>query len=136
MAESSPAAFELLIEVKPTDIDQLGHVNNVVYVRWVQDIAVAHWRAAASADQQDRLLWVVLRHEIDYKSPAVLGDSLAVKTWVGNASALKFERHTEFVRASDGRAIAQARTIWCPIDVKSRRPVAVGADVRESFSVR
>lgn len=135
MAESSHSAFELLIAVTPADIDQLGHVNNVVYLRWVQEIAIAHWKAAATIEQQERLLWVVLRHEIDYKSPAVLGDTLSVKTWVGTASALKFERHTEFSRTSDGRAIAQARTIWCPIDVKSRRPVAVDGAVRARFSV-
>lgn len=135
MAELSPAPFELTIEVSPDDIDRMGHVNNVVYLRWVQEIAVAHWTAVASLDQQAKLLWVVLRHEIDYRQPAVLGDSLTVRTWVGSASALRFERHTEFVRASDAKIVAQARTVWCPIDVNSRRPVAVDSEVRARFSV-
>jgi acyl-CoA thioester hydrolase len=127
--------FELAIHVEKEDIDALGHVNNVVYVRWVQDAAVAHWRSAATAEQQADLVWVVLRHEIDYKHAARLGDEIVARTWVGTASKLSFERHTEILRKSDGRLLAQARTLWCPIDVRSGRPKNVGPDVRERFSV-
>ena len=94
----------------------LGHVNNVVYVRWVQDVAVAHWRAVASAADQEKLLWIVVRHEIDYKQAAHLGDTILARTWIGVATRIKFERHTELRRASDGVVLAKARTIWCPID--------------------
>jgi hypothetical protein len=71
--------FELPIGVQEADIDELGHVNNVTYVRWVQDAAVAHWTAAAPAAERARLLWIVLRHEIDYRQAAHLGD------WRGHA---------------------------------------------------
>jgi acyl-CoA thioester hydrolase len=81
-------------------IDELGHVNNVAYLRWVQDAAVAHWRAVASVEDQARLWWVVVRHEIDYKHPAYLGGGIVAKTWVGT-SRIRFERHTELLRASD-----------------------------------
>jgi acyl-CoA thioester hydrolase len=127
--------FDLPISVEPSDIDELGHVNNVTYVRWVQDAAVAHWRARASAADQARLVWVVLRHEIDYKQPARAGDEIVARTWVGAASRLKFERHTELVRASDGRLLARARTLWCPIDAATGRPAAVSPEVRASFSL-
>ena len=86
----TPEVFELPIPIEPADIDELGHVNNVTYVRWVQDAAVAHWRARAPAADQARLFWVVLRHEIDYKQPARLGDVIIARTWVGAASRLKF----------------------------------------------
>ena len=102
------APFELPIRVAPADIDALGHVNNVTYLRWVQDAAVAHWTAEAPADEQARLFWIVLRHEIDYRHPAQLGDALVARTWVGSASRLRFERHTEIVRAEDGRVLAGA----------------------------
>ena len=92
-------AFEMAIAVEPADIDGLGHVNNVVYLRWVQDIAIAHWRAVASAADQEKFLWIVVRHEIDYKQPARLGDVILAKTWVGAATRIKFERHTEMLRA-------------------------------------
>jgi len=123
------------IVVEPADIDELGHVNNVTYLRWVQDAAVAHWRARAPAADQSRLFWVVVRHEIDYKQPARLGDAIIARTWVGAASRLKFERHTEVLREADGRLLARARTLWCPIDTATGRPAAVSQEVRASFSV-
>jgi acyl-CoA thioester hydrolase len=111
-------------------------VNNVVYLRWVQEAATAHWTAAASPEDQASLLWVVLRHEIDYLRPALPGDSITARTWVGPASRIKFERHVELLRASDGVVLARARSIWCPIDSQSMKPVAVRAEVRARFSVR
>ncbi len=127
-------AFELPISIEPSDIDELGHVNNVTYLRWVQDVAVAHWRAVAPAEDQERLVWVVLRHEIDYKQAARPGDEIVVRTWVGNATRLKFERHTEVLRAPDRAVLARALTVWCPIDARTLRPTPVSAGVRECFS--
>jgi acyl-CoA thioester hydrolase len=127
--------FELAIAVEPADIDQLGHVNNVTYVRWVQDAAVAHWTSAAPAADQAQLFWVVVRHEIDYKRPAVLGDAVIARTWVGTASRIRFERHTEIVRAGDGCVLAKALTTWCPMDARTGRPAAVSAELRARFSV-
>ena len=131
--ETSP--FEIAISVEPADIDELGHVNNVAYLRWVQDVAVAHWRAVAAADDQARLRWLVVRHEIDYKHPAFLGDRILAKTWVGTASRIRFERHTELLRTTDHCLLAKARTLWCPIDAATGKPVSVGPDVRARFSV-
>jgi len=128
--------FELTITVEPDDIDQLGHVNNVVYLRWVQELAVAHWQEAAPAVDQARLVWVVLRHEIDYKRPAFVGEEISGRTWVGTASRLAFERHTEFMRVSDGVVLARARTVWCPLDVQTGRPTQVSSEVRARFSVQ
>lgn len=129
------APFELTIAVDPGDIDRLGHVNNVVYLRWVQDAAVAHWQAAATAEQQATLVWVVVRHEIDYKHAARLGDMVVARTWVGPTEGRAFSRHTEILRAADRRLLARARTLWFPLDAKTGRPARVGDDVRERFSV-
>ena len=131
---TEPSPFELAIPVEPADIDELGHVNNVTYLRWVQDVAVAHWRAAAAVEDQARLVWVAVRHEIDYKHPAHLGDGIIARTWVGTASRIRFERHTELLRASDRRLLAKARTLWCPIDAATGMPARVGTDVRARFS--
>jgi acyl-CoA thioester hydrolase len=128
-------AFELTIAVEAADIDQLGHVNNVTYLRWVQEAAVAHWTAAAPATDQAKLLWVVVRHEIDYKQPAFLGDRIVARTWVGSASRIRFERFTELLRARDGSVLAKARTLWCPIDSRTGKPVSVSPEVRACFSV-
>lgn len=127
--------FELPIRVEAADIDELGHVNNVTYLRWVQDAAVAHWTAMAPSEELARLFWIVLRHEIDYLHPTRLEDRIAARTWVGTASRVRFERHTEIVRVADGRVLARARTLWCPIDAATRKPTAVSAEVRARFSV-
>src|SRR6266496_3345635 len=131
----SSAPFEMIVPVLPGDIDEQNHVNNTVYLRWVQDVATAHWRAVAGAEAQETIGWVVLRHEIDYKAPATLGDEIVLRTWVGKATRLTFERFTEIRRNRDGRLLSEARTLWCPIDMQSGRPVRVSEEVRSQFSI-
>jgi len=126
--------FELPISVQAADIDQLGHVNNVTYLRWVQDAAVAHWQAAAPAADQAVLAWVVVRHEIDYKRPAFLHDKIVARTWVGTAKRHRFERHTELLRGADRKILARARTIWCPIDKQTGKLTDVSPEVRARFA--
>jgi acyl-CoA thioester hydrolase len=126
--------FEVPITVTEADIDGLGHVNNVVYVRWVQEAAIAHWSVLSTEEERARLLWVVIRHEIDYKRAAYLGDALVARTWVGKVDGLAFERNTEIVRSGDHRLLAKARTLWCPVDAKSLKPMEPGAAVRAKFS--
>jgi acyl-CoA thioester hydrolase len=130
----SSARFEMIIPVLPGDIDEQNHVNNTVYLRWIQDVATAHWRAVASPKAQETIGWVVLRHEIDYKGPATLGDEMVLRTWVGKATRLTFERFTEIRRNRDGQLLSEARTLWCPIDAQSGRPVRVSEEVRSRFS--
>jgi acyl-CoA thioester hydrolase len=135
MTNNSPSAevFEIKIAVKPSDIDEQGHVNNVTYVRWVQDVALAHWIARATKEHQKRLMWLVLRHEIDYKQSAQLGDEIVARTWVGMATRARFERFTSLHRAADGALLAKARTMWCPIDAQTRRPAGITPDLLEMF---
>lgn len=135
MTEMHEERFAITIEVQPQDIDVQGHVNNIVYLRWVQDAAVAHWSTIAPQYEQEKLIWVVRRHEIDYKKPAINGDTIMVQTWIGSASRLAFDRHTEIIRTSDGRTLALARTVWCPIDRKSGKPTDVSPEIRSLFSV-
>ena len=132
--EPAAAVFDLALSVEPGDIDQIGHVNNITYLRWVQDVAIAHWKAAASEADQAKLRWVVLRHEIDYKRPAYLGDAIIARTWVGERTRVRFERHTEVLRAGDGLLLARARTIWCPVDADTGKPARVSAEIRTCFS--
>ncbi|HWY40666.1 MAG TPA: thioesterase family protein [Chthoniobacterales bacterium] len=127
--------FEMTVAVQPADIDGQNHVNNTVYLRWVQDVATAHWKSLASADAQEVIGWVVLRHEIDYKMPANLGDEIMLRTWVGEASRLKFERFTDVRRKIDNQLLATARTVWVPIDSRTGKPTRVSADVRARFSI-
>src|SRR5438034_8518363 len=128
------APFEMTVSVSRGDIDEQNHANNIVYLRWVQDVSTAHWQAVASPEAQETIGWVVLRHEIDYKTPAGLRDQIALRTWVGKATRLTFERFTEVRRSSDGQLLSKARTLWCPINAHTGRPIRVPAEVRAQFS--
>jgi acyl-CoA thioester hydrolase len=77
------SSFNHSLKVVRADIDELGHVNNVVYVRYVQEVAAAHWSIVADEALREKYLWVVLRHEIDYKHPAFLNEVIRATTWVG-----------------------------------------------------
>jgi acyl-CoA thioester hydrolase len=127
--------FELTRRVTAADLDERAHVNNVVYVQWVQDAAAAHWAALAPEGARTQTAWVALRHEIDYLKPAVFDDDVTVATWVGVADGLSFERFTEIRRRSDGQALARARTLWCPVDARTGRPQRVSGEIRARCSV-
>ena len=130
----SSTPFEMTVSVLPDDIDEQNHVNNTVYLRWVQEVATAHWRTIANPEGQETIGWVVLRHEIDYNTSAVVGEQITLRTWVGKATRLTFERFTEIRRNSDGQLLSKARTLWCPINAQTGRPARVPAEVRAQFS--
>jgi acyl-CoA thioester hydrolase len=121
------------IEVKDTDIDRQGHVNNVVYVRWVQDAAVAHWKYIIDADLKALVDWVVFRHEIDYKKPVYRNDQIVIRTWIEEVTPVTTERFCEILRGNDLELVAKARTVWCSIDLKSGRPKRIDPRVKEAF---
>ena len=123
--------FSHSFRVEPDDIDELGHVNNVSFLRWIKDVAVAHWRDAASAEQQKRFAWVVVRHEIDYKKQAFLNDEITATTWVGEWSKVTCERFTEITRGDD--LLVKSRTVWCMIDRETAKPVRIASDLIERF---
>lgn len=125
--------FEHPLRVAARDIDQMGHVNNVVYLRYAQDAAEAHWYAAATPEFVEALVWVVRRHEVDYLKPAFSGDELVARTWVGAVDGATFERFVEIVRPGDGASIARVRTVWVALDPKTHRPRRVPATLRPLF---
>lgn len=116
------AVHRFRVPVEPADIDRQNHVNNVAYLRIIQDAAVAHWQVIAPDEVRAVVSWVVRRHEVDYHKPAVLGDELEVRTWVGTPTAATWERFTEIVRAGDGMVLVTARTVWVLIDATTGRP--------------
>jgi acyl-CoA thioester hydrolase len=127
-------SFELPIVVRAEDIDDLGHVNNVVYLRWMQQAASAHWVAAAGAELRGSVHWVVIRHEIDYKAPAFLGERLEVRTRVGEATAATWERLTEVRRVGDDKLLARCRSVYVALDPETSRPRRVDASLRAPFA--
>jgi acyl-CoA thioester hydrolase len=131
--EVTPTVYDFPIDVNESHIDALGHVNNVVYVQWVQDTATAHWTSAATQEQIAGLAWVVLRHEIDYLKPAFAGDRLVARTWVGEDKGVRYERFVEIVRPADDAVLVKARSQWCALDKTTMRPKRVDPAVRARF---
>ena len=129
----TPVVYEHPLIVGEDDIDGRGHANNVVYLRWAQEAATAHWRAGATAEQQADYAWVVVRHEIDYLAPALPGEALVARTWVGEASGARFERFVEIWRPQDDRLLARARSVWVALDARTGRPRRVDPDLQRRF---
>ncbi|MDB5671348.1 MAG: acyl-CoA thioesterase [Alphaproteobacteria bacterium] len=125
--------FTRTVTATSADIDELGHVNNAVWVRWIQDVAVAHWEAVAPAEHKKAYVWVVTRHEIDYLRAMLPGETATGRTWVGEApKGARFDRHVEFV-GEDGKVRVRARTTWAILDKATGRPLRVPAEVARSF---
>ena len=124
--------FSHSFRVQSGDIDAQGHVNNVSYLRWMQDVAVAHWFHAATKEQQDKFAWVVVRHEIDYKKQAFLNEEITATTWVGEWTKVTCERFTEITRGSD--LLAKGRTVWCMLDRETNKPARIASELIERFA--
>lgn len=133
MTGQRPVRFAHAVVIAPADIDELGHVNNVVYLRWVQEAATAHWLTAAPSDLRAAVRWVVLRHEIDYRQAAKPGDRVIATTWVGEATGTRFERFVQFARATDGAILADVRSVWCPINAATGRPRRIDPALHDHF---
>jgi acyl-CoA thioester hydrolase len=128
--------FEMTFTAAPEHIDELGHVNNAVWVQWIQQVAVAHWRSIADPAHEAAYYWVVVRHEIDYLRAAVARDRITARTWVGDApQGARFDRYMEFTGA-DGKICVRAKTQWAIIDKALGRPVRVPAEVVAPFLSR
>lgn len=119
--------------VKKEDLDELDHVNNVRYVQWIQDIAKEHWEVRATADLKSKFLWVVIRHEIDYKKEAVLGEEILMETFVGETTFVTSERFVQIKRAESQEIIVTAKSIWCLLDYETKRPTKITPDLRRVF---
>jgi acyl-CoA thioester hydrolase len=132
-------AAEVFIQrfpVETGDIDELGHVNNTVYLRWAQDIATAHWRARASPDAVSAFVWVVLRHEVDYRTALTLGDEAEVRTWVDEAPrGPAWARFVEVYKAGAEKPAVQIKSNWCLLDAASRRVKRVPPDLAARFFI-
>ncbi len=127
------ARFTTRITATNADIDILGHVNNAVWVKWIQDVAVAHWDAVAPPAHRDAYIWVVTRHEIDYRGNVSAGETVTAETWVAEPPrGARFDRHMRFT-GDDGRVRVEARTTWALLDRASGRLCRVPADVAAPF---
>ncbi|MBX3217911.1 MAG: acyl-CoA thioesterase [Labilithrix sp.] len=140
VSASSPRPFSthsIAVDVDDADIDELGHVSNIAYVRWIQDVAIAHSTAVGldfAAYRELGGVFFVRRHEIDYLRPVLRTDRLEVRTWIDSATAVKCVRATE-MQNQDGAIVARARTTWGYVEMARGRPVRIPDVVRAAFEL-
>jgi acyl-CoA thioester hydrolase len=130
-----PERFAIPINPAAADIDELGHVSNLVYLRWVMDVAMAHSRSVGWDWARYRALgaaFMVRRHEIDYVAQVTLGDTLRAETWVDSWRPASCIRKTELLR--DGAIVARAATTWALIGLSSGRPQRIPDELAALFA--
>lgn len=109
------------------EIDEYNHVNNVVYVKWMQEVSANHWSMLIKDVPKPDYVWFVIRHEIDYKKQGVLGDEITVKTWVGETAGIKSVRHFEMRRGET--LLVKSQTTFCLLDAKTQKPKRVTKEI-------
>jgi acyl-CoA thioester hydrolase len=128
------ATYSKIILIPSSAIDENGHVNNVAYVQWMQDIAVEHYSSIGGVEAQGYdATWVVHEHRIEYLLPAYAGEEIEVKTWVENMRRVRSLRKYEFVRRSDGKVLVKGETDWVFVDLKTGAPRAIPEEVSKVF---
>lgn len=132
----APAEYSMTICAPSSDVDGLGHISNIAYVRWIQDVAVAHSAALgydAAAYLQRSQVFVVRKHEVTYLLPSYAGDALTLRTHVASFRGAQCERHTRIVRDSDGADVTRAVTQWAYISTITGRPTRIPKDMQAAF---
>ncbi len=125
--------FEQFRTVSVDDIDHLNHVNNIRYLEWIQGIARAHWTSITSNQQRQSNVWVVLRHEIDYKASAYVGENIHLKTYVTECMGVTSIRIVEIYNADTQKLLVKSQTKWCLTDPESKRPKRIPVDILTIF---
>ena len=117
-------------------IDENGHVNNVAYVQWMQDIAVEHYESIGGTNpmQLAGATWVVREHRIEYLLPAFAGEEIEIKTWVENIRRVRSLRKYEFIRKTDGKILVRGETDWVFVDLQTGAPRAIPDEVSKVFA--
>lgn len=125
---------EQQLTVSTSDLDSRNHVNNVRYVKWVQDIAEAHWLLKTSEEIRQNYYWVMISHHIQYKAEAVLGDTLVLKTFVTESKGVRSTRVVEIYNKSTQKLLTTSETIWCFMSHETNRPTRIPEEINALFS--
>lgn len=134
-----PIVYEHFRRVKAHEIDQVGHVNNIEYVRWLQDAAIAHSAVQGWDAPRYRELgmgWVVRSHFIEYLIPAFLDDEIVVQTWVASMKKVTSQRRYEIWRPTDGKKLAVAHTQWAFVNFATHQPCRVPTEILSAFELK
>ena len=129
--------YEHFIDVPLSAIDANGHVNNVEFVRWMQDAAIAHADAAGctAATTAIGATWMARSHHVEYHRAAFIGDRIKAFTWVSNFKRAFSLRKYKFIREIDGTILATGETNWVFVDVAAGRPKSIPTEIAAMFTL-
>lgn len=128
------SSYRKVISVPASVIDENGHVNNVAYVQWMQDIATEHYSSLGGVEAQKPFgTWFARRHEVEYLAPALEGEEIEIRTWVETVQRVRSVRRYEFVRVQDGKVLVRGSTEWVFVDAKTGKPIGIPNAVRAVF---
>lgn len=130
---AAPPVFTQTRTISEADIDDMLHVNNVVYLQFLQEVAIHHWDSLASQETRDKIKWVVRKHEIEYLYPARLHDRIEITTWVSSATGVSSERCYEI--RLHGKIIVKARTLWIAVDPVTQKPARISDEIKQLFGL-
>jgi acyl-CoA thioester hydrolase len=125
--------YEQVIKVKPDDLDELNHVNNVRYIQWINDVAKAHWSKLATQDMLQNYFWVLINHQISYKSQAVLNDNILLKTFVKSSEGVTSTRVVEIYNNDSQKLLVSSETKWCFMNAKTKKPARITSEIVNLF---
>lgn len=128
------ALFSQTRTISEADLDDMQHVNNVVYLQFLQEVAILHWDTLAPQEIREKIKWVVRKHEIEYLYPARLHDRIELITWVSSASGVSSERCYEI--RLNGKVIVKARTLWIAVDPVTHKPLRISDPVKQLFQLK
>ena len=127
----SAANYLHRVDVQPGDIDFMGHVNNAIYLNWVQDAVIAHWQGIAGPEAVAAHVWVALKHEITYRKPAFLNDQIVADVALEEVRRESAFYETVIRRGED--VLARVKSRWCCLDAATLRPTRLGRDIVSKF---
>ncbi len=119
------------VKVKKEDIDELNHVNNIVYLQWINNISANHWKSLSNKQIDAKYIWVAARHEIDYVKPAFLNEGITIKTYIDTIEGVKSKRKVEIYR--DNILLAKSLTIWVLLDAKTQKVTRIPKEILNLF---
>ena len=131
-APADKVSFEHTFKVTLQHIDNLNHVNNVVYLQWVFEVSGMHWNSLAPDEIKKESAWIVLRHEIDYLAQAYVNDTITLYTWIGETHGVKSIRHVHIYR--EEKLLATCKTTWCLTDANTLKPKRIREDILKLFT--
>jgi len=126
--------LEKEITVSKNDLDDLNHVNNVIYIHWVQEIAKEHWKSLVSNEMIKNYYWVLLEHQIKYLNPALLNDKIMIKTYIEKTEGIRSNRIVEIYNRNNDKLLVKSKTIWCLINAKTNKPNRITDEIRKAFN--